>query len=211
MEFNFYNINSNYCDYLRNYDKNIPYTMDNKATRPFIGIVIKIEDINYYAPLTSPKEKHLKMKNQIDFLKIDNGNLGAINFNNMIPVTEDNISKIEIKNIQDKDYKNLLENQLSWCNKKQNKQNILDKAKKLYDYINNPNNIKNVDRWEKIKSRCCDFKKLEQLSKVYSNNIQQDIKNKPKLSLKDKLNKNKKLIEDSKNITKNIKSNNRSL
>lgn len=211
MEFNFYNINSNYCDYLRNYDKNIPYTMDNKATRPFIGIVIKIDDINYYAPLTSPKEKHLKMKNQIDFLKIDNGNLGAINFNNMIPVTEDNISKIQIKNIQDKDYKNLLENQLSWCNKKQNKQNILDKAKKLYDYINNPNNIKNVDRWEKIKSRCCDFKKLEQLAKVYTNNIQQDIQNKPKLSLKDKLDKNKKLIEESKNIATKIKSNNRSL
>ncbi len=211
MEFNFYNINSNYCDYLRNYDKNIPYTMDNKATRPFIGIVIKIEDINYYAPLTSPKEKHLKMKNQIDFLKIDNGNLGAINFNNMIPVTEDNISKIEIKNIQDKDYKNLLENQLSWCNKKQNKQNILDKAKKLYDYINNPNNIKNVDRWEKIKYRCCDFKKLEQLAKVYTNNIKQDIQNKPKLSLKDKLDKNKKLIEESKNIATKIKSNNRSL
>ena len=211
MEFNFYNINSNYCDYLRNYDKNIPYTMDNKATRPFIGIVIKIEHINYYAPLTSPKEKHLKMQNQIHFLKIDNGNLGAINFNNMIPVTEDNISKIEIKNIQDKDYKNLLENQLSWCNKKQNKQNILDKAKKLYDYINNPNNIKNVDRWEKIKYRCCDFKKLEQLAKVYTNNIKQDIQNKPKLSLKDKLDKNKKLIEDSKNITTKIKSNNRSL
>ena len=211
MEFNFYNINSNYCDYLRNYDKNIPYTMDNKATRPFIGIVIKIEDINYYAPLTSPKEKHLKMKNQIDFLKIDNGNLGAINFNNMIPVNEDNISKIEIKNIQDKDYKNLLENQLSWCNKKQNKQNILDKAKKLYDYINNPNNIKNVDRWEKIKYRCCDFKKLEQLAKVYTNNIKQDIQNKPKLSLKDKLDKNKKLIEESKNIATKIKSNNRSL
>lgn len=40
----------------------------------------------YFAPLSSPKPKHLKLKSKLDFLKIDNGKLGAIN--NMLPVTK---------------------------------------------------------------------------------------------------------------------------
>ena len=44
--------------------------------------------MKYFAPLSSPKQKHLKMKNDIDFYKLSNGKLGAINFNNMIPVPD---------------------------------------------------------------------------------------------------------------------------
>jgi len=33
---------------------------DIKEKRPFIGIILKINDINYFAPLSSPKEKHKK-------------------------------------------------------------------------------------------------------------------------------------------------------
>lgn len=79
-------INSKYCDYLRTKDHCVPYTMDNKSTRPFIGVLFQIENINYYAPLSSPKPKHKRIKNQIDLVKINNGEFGVINFNNMIPV-----------------------------------------------------------------------------------------------------------------------------
>lgn len=140
--------------------------MDNKENRTFICVVIKINNINYYASLTSPKPKHLKMKNQMDFLKIDNGKLGAINFNNMIPVNDTNLSKIEISSIEDIQYKKLLENQLSWCNKIQNIKNILVKAEKLYKYITN-DNCKNIN----MKERCCAFKKLEQASLLYNKDL----------------------------------------
>ena len=50
--------------------------------------------MEYFVPLSSPKEKHLKMKNTLDFLKLDNGKLGAINFNNMIPVTGNNYTLV---------------------------------------------------------------------------------------------------------------------
>ena len=36
------------------------------------------------------------MKNTLDYMKIDNGNLGAINFNNMLPVTDKNIIKLDL-------------------------------------------------------------------------------------------------------------------
>lgn len=67
-----------YCDYLRKSDPCVPYTMEQKAIRPFVGIVFSVSNTHYYAPLTSPKPKHLRMKSQIDFLKIKGGEWGAI-------------------------------------------------------------------------------------------------------------------------------------
>ena len=60
------------------------------------------------------------MHNTIDFFKIDNGKLGAINFNNMIPLKEDNYKEINLykKNFtkDDINYHNLLIDQLKWLN-----------------------------------------------------------------------------------------------
>ena len=77
-------INTDYCDYLRTFDSRVAYNYGKKDTRPFIGILFNIGVLEYFAPLYSPKPKHLVMKNTLDFLRIDNGRLGAINFNNMI-------------------------------------------------------------------------------------------------------------------------------
>ncbi len=70
MNFSFYMVDSDYCDYLRKSDPSVPYTMDRKAIRPFVGIILSINYIHYFATLTSPKPKHRHMKSQIDFLKI---------------------------------------------------------------------------------------------------------------------------------------------
>lgn len=53
-----------------------------------MGVLFEINSCKYFAPLSSPKAKHMLMKNQIDFYKIDRGKLGAINLNNMIPVID---------------------------------------------------------------------------------------------------------------------------
>ena len=118
MSFSFYMVDAAYCDYLRKSDPCVPYTMERKSIQPFVGIVFSVHNVRYYAPLTSPKSKHLHMKNQIDFLKIKGGEWGAINFNNMIPVHPGNLIKVEMKiyetdSQQDIAYKNLLSNQLS--------------------------------------------------------------------------------------------------
>lgn len=84
------NIETSYCDYLRKYDHRVAYNKDNKDLRPFVGALFTVEDKEYFAPLSSPKSKHLKMKNTHGFLKIDGGKLGAINFNNMVPVKSSN-------------------------------------------------------------------------------------------------------------------------
>jgi protein AbiQ len=164
MNFAFYTVETAYCDYLRQDDPCVPYTMDKKSIRPFIGIVFSVNEYHYYAPLTSPKPKHLHMKNQIDFLKIKGGEWGAINLNNMIPVQPGCLKKVEIQVMEsdskaDIDYKNLLSNQLSWCNS--HKDVILKQAEKLYQII------VEGKAWDNLKSRCCNFSLDEQLCSRY--------------------------------------------
>jgi len=127
-------VDSNYCDYLRKFDNKVPYNKFTKELRPFIGVLFKIDDCEYFAPLSSPKLKHLKMKKTLDFFKIKNGELGAVNFNNMIPVEDSVISQVDVI-IRPSDrpnvryYKGLLNNQIDWCN--QNSEKIIKKAQRL--------------------------------------------------------------------------------
>lgn len=156
----------NYSNYLRKYDKKVPYNYDKKELKPFIGILFTINECMYFAPLSSPKPKHLKLKAKLDFLKIDGGKLGAINFNNMIPVTEFNIIKINLNKEQvtnsEKQYIILLKKQLRWLNRNSDK--LYGRSKKLYDKYLNGTLDKNIMK------RCCDFKLLEEKCMLYNKN-----------------------------------------
>ena len=52
-------VDSNYCDYLRQFDNKVPYNFDKKNNRPFVGVLFEIDNCKYFAPLSSPKLKHL--------------------------------------------------------------------------------------------------------------------------------------------------------
>ena len=153
-------VDSDYCDYLRNFDAKVIYNRGVKLLRPFIGVLFKINKWEYFAPLSSPKPKHKSMRNTIDFFKIKNGELGAINFNNMIPVTKNNYIEIDLYtdtfNKEEQKYKKMLKEQLAWLNA--NKNQIKDHSYKLYmKYKNNklsPN----------IRLRCCNYPLLESKS-----------------------------------------------
>ena len=67
----FYNIADEYINFLRTFDSKV--SENKQESRPYIGVVIEIEEMKYYAPFTSPKAKHRKMKNGKDFRKIQGG------------------------------------------------------------------------------------------------------------------------------------------
>ena len=98
------------------------------------------------------------MRNTIDFFKIQNGELGAVNFNNMIPVKDGNYQLIDL----DKDtltksemkYQKLLKEQLAWLN--ENYIQVKNKSFKLYNFY------KKGKLSDNIKSRCCNFPLLEE-------------------------------------------------
>ena len=156
-------IDVHYCDYLRRYDNKVPYNEGTKELRPFIGVLFKVNSFLYFAPLSSPRTKHLKLKDNIDFLRIDEGRLGAINFNNMLPVHEKNIIEIHLNKEEssiDLKYQKLLKKQLFWLNRNRNK--LYRKSKYLYkSYVNKTLN-------DNVVKRCCDFLLLEKKSLEYN-------------------------------------------
>lgn len=61
--------------------------------------VIICENKKYCIPLSSPKEKHKAIRNDIDFMKIYDGDkmVGVLNFNNMIPINERYAKILDLK------------------------------------------------------------------------------------------------------------------
>ena len=157
-------VNTDYCDYLRKFDSKVAYNKKEKELRPFIGILFEIEGCEYFAPLSSPKPKHKKMKNTIDFLKIKEGELGAVNFNNMIPVQRNNYYIIDLnkqtETLEAEKYRNLLREQLMWLNS--NYIQVKDKSYKLYTLYNKGKLP------ETMRERCCNFKLLEEKCLKYT-------------------------------------------
>ena len=158
----FITLTSNYLKYLGIYENKVSL----KANRPFIGIVFKVNNKEYFAPLSSPKEKHKRMKTNIDFFKIDKGNLGIINFiNNDICRNKLDLEMLSKSlNTDDIKYFRLLKNQLKYCEK--NKNIILAKAEKIYN-IFTKNLEKLSESQKKMYRRVNNFKVLEHASKEF--------------------------------------------
>ena len=151
MIINWYSIDKSYVNYLKKYDKNVPNIDYTGRLKCFLGIIIQINSIAYFAPLTSYKKKFDNMNNDIDFYKIIGKNrkvYGAININNMIPVSKNEYLEITFENLDElrifknkrdkKQYWKLLQTELSCINE----EIILYNARRLYKYVQKyPNSI----------------------------------------------------------------------
>lgn len=166
QRFHLYNIDMKYVRNLAKADDRVMSVSPQigKERRPFVGIVVICNRKKYCIPLTSPKPKHQKMKNDKDFSRMfdkKNKLIGCLNFNNMLPVDDSVLIPIAMR-IQKEDsakeraYKALLNDQLDWCN--DNYEAITLKAEKLYRLV-----TETPDKAINLTRRCCDFKKLEQV------------------------------------------------
>lgn len=160
-----------YVKYLRKFDKKVENIDYNTKLKPYIGILITINEFNYYVPISSAKEKHYKIKEGMDFIKIVQNDkiIGVLNLNNMIPILDNNVEVLKYKDIEEyrefvndkekKLYISFLSFELDLINEKMEK--IKKNAMKLYnEKINNPES--------NVSKRCCDFKLLEEKSKLYN-------------------------------------------
>ncbi len=163
---NLYTVNMKYIRNLHNQGDDRVFSISpqvNKATRPFVGIVVICENKQYCIPLSSPKDKHKNMKNGVDFHKVldTNGKLIAVlDFNNMIPVREDVLKIIDLKiysndSREKKFYKNLMIDQLNFC--RHNQDVLVKKAEKLYKMTGRKNGS------GPLKRRCLKWDKLEMI------------------------------------------------
>jgi len=157
-------LDSEYCDYLRKYDYKVSYNAGVKELRPYVGVLFFIGDIEYYAPLSSPKEKHKRLKDTIDLIKIENGDFGVINLNNMIPVMKNNYMEFNLDVSKNHNISRqrilLMKKQARWITK--NRDIIFLKAELLYKLYNQNRLPKNV------MGRCCNYKYLESKCNAYN-------------------------------------------
>jgi protein AbiQ len=163
-------INESYLDFLRSYETRIPKTdYGNDKMKPFFGVLFqKGNDIVYVTQISSPKQRHEKMKNTLDFKKVyekskikDKDRLiGVINLNYMFPVP--------YKMMKDLDYKTIGE--LRTFNDEVSKSKYIDLLKTEIKIINELNLSKSAENLYKLKhdfpadrvsQRCFDFKDLE--------------------------------------------------
>lgn len=165
---NFYIIDNNYINYLSQYEKHIAYNKNQK--RPYIGVVIIVEEHYYFAPLFSPKQKHKTYKDNLTFFKIKNqknkNDLGIIRFSDMIPVPQECVYLLDIKN-KSYGYRRLLSEQYSYINTSKNKEKILDKSSKLYNIVTKSSKSKMAKFYKNLS---CNFKLLEEKSLQYNKN-----------------------------------------
>ena len=171
---NLYHIDMKYIRDLHKVDDNVMSVSPQigKESRIFIGVIVVCGTQKYCVPLTSIKPKHLNMRDKIDFTKIYDGDrpIAALNFNNMIPVSEEQLTLVDIKikksdSTEIKYYKKLCQKEIMWC--RVHHYDIENKANVLYQkYISNEPLA--------CRKRCLDFVRLEKVCHNYNEkNIKQ--------------------------------------
>ncbi len=136
----------------------------------FFGIILNLDNFNFFAPFTSYKKKFKTMKNDLDFYKIvdsKSGKIyGAINLNNMIPVFPNDFREVSFDNLESFRYfDNLREKKLYWklLSKELgliNERLLIDNAEIIYI-------LKDLAPENNISRRCCDFSLLKEKCKDY--------------------------------------------
>lgn len=152
----FYHIREGYINFLHRADNRVQ--LNKGQRRPYVGVVLRIGEHDYYVPLESPKPNHANIKSGGPVLKLDEGRLGIMGFNNMIPVRKYQLLEFDILAEPDEKYKNLLLKQLQYCEK--NKNLIFSRAEATYRKATEGKNA----FYRKI---CCDFKRLERIYDTY--------------------------------------------
>lgn len=160
----FYILNNEYMDYITKFDNKVPKVDYVNSKKPALGVVFNNGEYEYFVPISSPKPKHIRMNDALDFIKIngDTRLYGVMNLNNMIPVPRNEVKELDWnsldelrtfeKEIDKMKYMSLLTLELEIAISK--KERIEKNAKRLYSMYDVPGN-------EHLKNRCCDFKLLE--------------------------------------------------
>ena len=154
-----YTVDEAYADYL------VPHTPQlfrsaraaQAHSRKYVGVVLAVGGHDYFAPLSSVKDKHRRMKNDLDFVKVKD--MAVVNLNNMFPVPVSCCQRVDFAAERDRKYRALL--QAEYRAMKPLQDRIHKNARTLYSY-----KLKYGDS-TRLAKRCNDFAALERLCDAY--------------------------------------------
>lgn len=156
-----YQVNIDYVKFLYEIDKKVQYNPNEPDSytenRPYIGIVLEIYNMKYFAPLEHHRDRHNKLNENL-LLKIKD--YGIIGFNNMIPVPQNCLKLYDIENSRKK-YIILAE--------LREIKNMTDRIIQKTDYVYRNRTLENPSEY--FVNNCCDFKKLEEGYYEYIHNF----------------------------------------
>lgn len=185
-----YTIDSDYLKYLFDVDNRVMYWEGDryKTDRKYIGVVLKINDFKYFAPLSSPKQSDYFFKKGVQQVKkniipiirlvTDEGHLlGKIKLSNMIPVKIENITLYDIKGEPDKKYQSLIIKEMICIRKR--KDEIAKNALVLYNQkskgYGNINYLNDTLDFKKLEEACLKYKKQ---NNTFSRGVSQSLNEK---------------------------------
>ena len=159
MAIKLYEVDPFYVDYLSRFAEHLFHNKQpaQQNSRKYIGVLITMHSVNYFAPLSSFKPKHYKMSESVDFLKIKN--YAVININNMFPVPEGLYSIIDFSKEKNPKYRQLLQAEYRIIKSRQDL--IRKNARIIYERKNDPRDHSSLSK------RCNDFLLLEEKASAY--------------------------------------------
>lgn len=163
----FYHIDTDYINYLITIDGKVSFNKQDLHTRPYVGFVLVINNVNYVVPLSSKIRKTNDVTTVIpnELTKeqkeanIFPDKIATIKFNCMIPIYQDVVEKIDLDKIvgegkKGQDYVNLLNKEILFCSK--NREKLIKKAEKTYKIYK-----ENKPYMKKIIESCVNFDLLQ--------------------------------------------------
>ena len=155
LEINFYYVKDEYIAYLKDYEKQargftcVPNTQYRSRNKFLFGACFQLDGINYFVPVSHQIKKSdndivIKTKPK----KGKSLELGSLRFSYMIPVPNQCLILLDIKNIPEYEQKRRINDELAFC--RRNIDKIKKQAKKTYEAITTSKN-------EKLLRNSCDF------------------------------------------------------
>ena len=146
MSLKFYEVDKNYIIFLKKYDGQVPDFIYSRHNKFVCGVVFKIGDIDYFAPISS-----FKQQQRTNIVILDKGiPISSIRFCFMIPAPPQ-VVKLKDFSVEPQSYQDLLNAEIKFCNSNVNR--IFKKAEEVYKIGSN--------RSHPLAYSCCGFKLLE--------------------------------------------------
>ena len=156
-----YEIDDEYIEYLRKFDKKVLSTKieDRHHSRKYVGVLFHNKEFCYFIPLSSYKpETYDSMYESKSLKKI--GDMAVLRINNMIPVIDGVVNRIDFSFVSDEKYKTLLQNEYRIL--KSREREIRIDSRIVYFY-----RLNEANKDKPLYQICCNFKLLEEKSKLY--------------------------------------------
>lgn len=152
-------VDRRYVDYVSSFAQHAFHNSQpsQRYERKFIGVLLTVNGLDYFAPLSSFKEKHLHMPETIDLIRV--GRYAVINLNNMFPVPPGLAVYVDISKEPDPKYRSLLLAEYRII--KAMEDTVRKNAVIIYKH-----RLDNGDT-TRLGKRCNDFRKLEEACRGY--------------------------------------------